>query len=130
MTAPRRPFIIQALAGLLTFYAMAGAWLVMTMANNRDPRFYWIPLVIGGAAFAISAGVAALAVWRIESRAPMMLIICAVIGATLCIAMPAAVRGAMITRDTWLLAIAGGLLFAAFLVLAARYIRLYLRSIG
>ena len=28
------------------------------------------------------------------------------------------------------LAIAGGLLFAAFLLLAARYIRLYLRSIG
>jgi hypothetical protein len=130
MTASRRPFIVQALAGLLTFYAMAGAWLAMTMANNRDPRFHWIPLVIGGAAFAISAGVAALTVWRIESRAPIMLIICAVIGATLCIAMPAAVRGAMITRDTWLLAIAGGLLFAAFLLLAARYIRLYLRSIG
>lgn len=130
MNVRRRPFVVQALAGLLTFYAMAGAWLAMTMANNRDPRFYWLPLVIGGVAFAISAGVAALAVWRIESRAPMVLIICAVIGATLCIAMPAAVRGAVISRDTWLAAIAGGLLFGAFLLLAARYIRLYLRSTG
>lgn len=130
MNVRRRPFVVQALAGLLTFYAMAGAWLAMTMANNRDPRFHWLPLVIGGVAFAISAGVAALAVWRIESRAPMVLIICAVIGATLCIAMPAAVRGAVISRDTWLAAIAGGLLFGAFLLLAARYIRLYLRSTG
>jgi hypothetical protein len=130
MTAQRRPFIVQALAGLLTFYAMAGAWLAMTMGTTRDPRFYWVPLVIGGAAFAISAGIAALAVWRLEARAPLTLMICAVVGATLCTAMPAAVRGAMITRDTWLLAIAGGLLFAAFLLLAARYVRLYLRSIG
>ena len=130
MSAPRRPILAQALAGLLTFYAMAGVWLAMTMATNRDPRFHWLPLVVGGAAFAISAGAAALAVWRMESRAPMMLVICAVLGSTLCIAMPAAVRGAVISRDTWLAAIAGGLLFAAFLLLAARYIRLHLRSMG
>ena len=131
MTAPRRrPFIIQALAGLLTFYAMAGVWLAMTMGSNRDPRFHWIALVVGGAAFALSAGVAALAVLRLERRGPLMLVICAAIGAALCIGMPAAVRDGAITRDMWLASIAGGLLFAAFLLLAARFVRLYLRSIG
>ena len=129
MSARRRPFLMQTLAALLTMYAMAGVWLAMTMGTARDSRFHWLPLVIGGGAFAISAGLAALAVWRVETRAPKLLIICAVIGATLCMAMPAAVRGVVIGRDTWMAAIAGGLLFAAFLLLAARYIRLYLRSI-
>jgi hypothetical protein len=130
MTARGRPFLMQTLAALLTLYAMAGVWLALTMATARDTRFHWVPLAIGGAAFAVSAGIAALAVWRIEPRAPKLLIICAAVGATLCIAMPAAVRGTVIGRDTWMAAIAGGLLFAAFLLLAARYIRLYLRSIG
>ena len=126
MTAARPPFLVQVLAGLLTLYAMAGVWLAMTMAGDRDPRFHWLPLAIGGAAFAISAGAGALAVWRQEPRGPMTLIICAVIGAALCGAMPFAVRDAVISRDTRLVSIAGGLLFAAFLVLAARFIRLSL----
>lgn len=120
----RLPFLIQVLAALLTFYAMAGVWLAMTMVVDRDPRFHWLPLAIGGVAFAASAGVAALATWRREPRAPTMLTLCAAIGAILCIAMPLGVRGAVVTRDSWLVAIAGGLLFAAFLILAARYVRL------
>ena len=131
MTAPpRRPFLMQVLAALLTFYAMTGVWLAMTMLGGRDPRFHWAPLAIGGVAFAISAGAAALSVWRVESRAPMVLTFCAAVGAILCAAMPAAVRGAMATRNIWLSAIGGGLLFAAFLLLAARYIKLYQRSVG
>jgi len=39
------------------------------------------------------------------------------------------VRDAVVTRDMWMAAVAGGLLFAAFLLLAARYIQLYLRTI-
>jgi hypothetical protein len=81
-------------------------------------------LVIGGAAWGISAGMAALAVWRLESRAPVTLLICGAIGAALCIAMPMAIRGETVSRDTWMVAIAGGLLFAAFLMLAARYMRM------
>ena len=123
-----RPMLVQGLAALLTFYAMSGVWLALTMATNRDPRFHWIPLTIGGAAFAASAGTAALAVWRQSARGPSALVICGVIGATLCAAMPMAVRGAPIGREGWLLAIGGGLLFAAFLLLAARFIRMYLRS--
>jgi hypothetical protein len=128
MKATRPPFLVQVLAVLLTFYAMAGVWLAMTMAGDRDPRFHWLPLAIGGAAFAISAGVGALAVWRQEPRGPLTLIACAIIGATLCGAMPFAVRDTVVSRDTRLVSIAGGLLFAAFLVLAARFIRLSLRS--
>jgi hypothetical protein len=124
----RPPFLVQVLAALLTFYAMAGVWLAMTMASDRDPRFHWLPLAIAGTAFAISAGVGALAVWRQERRGPMTLIVCAVIGATLCGAMPFAVRDSVVSRDTRLVSVAGGLLFAAFLVLAARFIRLSLRS--
>ena len=128
--APRRPFLMQVLAALLTFYAMTGVWLAMTMVGNRDERFYWLPLIAGGVVFAIASGASALAVWRMESRAPSVLIVCAVIGSVLCTAMPAAVRGAVVTRNVWYSAIAGGLLFAAFLLLAARYVRLYLRSVG
>jgi hypothetical protein len=125
-----RPFLIQALAGLLTFYAMAGAWLAMMLGSTRDPRLHWAPLAVGGAVFALSAGGAALAVWRQQPRAPMMLTACAVIGAALCAAMPLAVRGVESDRATWVGAVGGGLLFAAFLLLAARYIQLYLRSRG
>lgn len=128
--APRRPFLMQILAALLTFYAMTGVWLAMTMVGSRDERFHWLPLIVGGIAFAIASGASALAVWRMEARAPRVLIACAVIGAALCTAMPAAVRGAAVTRNVWFSAIAGGLLFAAFLLLAARYVRLYLRSVG
>ena len=128
MSEKPRAFLLQTLAALLTFYAMAGVWLALTMVGNRDPRFHWIALATGGAAFAISAGLAALAVWRQEARAPLVLVACAVIGATLCIAMPLGVRGAVVTREMWTAAVAGGVLFAAFLLLAARYIQMYLRT--
>src|SRR5688500_19494200 len=88
MAQASRPFLLQVLAGLLTFYAMAGVWLAMTMGTDRDPRYHWIPLVLGGAAFGISAGIAALAVWRREPRAPAALVACGAIRAVLCIAMP------------------------------------------
>ena len=121
-----RPLLFQVLAGLLTFYAMAGVWLAMVMATTRNEAFHWLPLALGGAAFAVSAGMAALAVWNQERRAPLALTVCGLVGATLCAVMPAAARGAPITRDTWMVAIAGGMLFAAFLLLAARYVRITL----
>ena len=128
--SPRRPLLMQILAALLTFYAMTGMWLAMTMVGSRDERFHWLPLIVGGVTFAIASGASALAVWRMESRAPTVLIVCGIIGAVLCVAMPAAVRGAVVTKNVWFSAIAGGLLFGAFLLLAARYVSLYLRSLG
>lgn len=123
---PGRPVLFQVLAGLLTFYAMAGVWLAMVMASARNEAFHWLPLAVGGAAFALSAGIAALSVWNEERRAPVALMTCGIGGAVLCSVMPAAVRGVPIARDTWLVALAGGLLFAAFLTLAARYVRMTL----
>jgi len=120
--------LFQVLAGLLTFYAMAGVWLGMVMATARNDAFHWLPLTLGGAAFALSAGIAALAVWNRERRAPLALTVCAAVGATLCAAMPAAARGVPVARDTWLVAVAGGLLFAAFLLIAAKYVRTTLGS--
>ena len=118
--------LFQVLAGLLTFYAMAGVWLAMVMGTARNEAFHWLPLTAGGLAFALSAGTAALAVWNQERRAPLALSICALVGATLCSVMPAAARGEHVPRDTWMLAIGGGLLFAAFLLLAAKYVRMAL----
>ena len=123
---PGRPVLFQVLAGLLTFYAMAGVWLALVMGTARNDAFHWLPLTVGGAAFAFSAGVAALAVWNRERRAPVALTACAIVGAALCGTMPAAARGVPVPRDTWMVAIAGGLLFAAFLLLAARYVRMVL----
>jgi hypothetical protein len=107
---------------------MSGVWLAMVMGTARNEAFHWLPLTLGGIAFAASAGMAALAVWNQERRAPMALTVCAFVGATLCAAMPAAARNVPIARNTWLVAIAGALLFAAFLLLAARYVRLTLAS--
>ena len=123
---PGRPVLFQVLAGLLTFYAMAGVWLAMTMGSARNEAFHWLPLTAGGAAFALSAGMAALAVWNREPRAPLALTICAAVGAILCSLMPAAARGMTVPRETWMAAIGGGLLFATFLLLAAKYVRMSL----
>ena len=121
--ARARVVLMRGLAALLTFYAMAGVWLAVTMGTARDPRLHWVPLVVGGTAFAASAGVAALAVWRLEPKASTALIVCGVVGAALCSAMPLAVRGAQVDRNTWLVAVGGGLLFATFLLLASRFVR-------
>ena len=122
--------LFQILAGLLTFYAMAGVWLAMVMATARNEAFHWLPLALGGGAFALSAGVAALEVWNQARRAPLALTVCGIVGAVLCSVMPAAARGVPIAGDTWMVAIGGGLLFAAFLLLAARYVRMTLGSGG
>jgi hypothetical protein len=122
--------LFQVLAALLTFYAMAGVWLAMVMGTARNEAFHWLLLTIAGIAFALSAGTAAIAVWNQERRAPLALTICGIVGASLCVAMPAAARDLPIARDTWMVAVGGGLLFAAFLLLAARYVRITLDSRG
>ena len=130
MTLPRRPFAFQLLSSLLTCYAMAGALLAMLMLRDRDPRLHWSALAIGGVAFALSAGIAAIAVWRQEARAPRALLACGAMGASLCIGLPFAAPGQPIGRDTWTASIVGGLLFAAFLLLASRYVGKRLASKG
>ena len=121
----RRPFGIQLLAAVLTLYAMAGVLLAATMAAERPPQVRWAAVAAAGALFAFGAGSAALAVWRLDRGAPRWVLGCGVLGLALCVALPASApldavadRGAL-----WQSALAGGVLFLAFLTVAAWYVR-------
>ena len=120
----RRPFGIQLLAALLTFYAMSGVLLALTAATTRAPGLRWPLVAAAGALFALSAGSAALATWRLERRAPALLRACGLVGLGACLAMPLALGGAAgDARSIWRAAIAGGVLFLLFLLLVAHYVR-------
>jgi len=125
---PTRPVGIQLLAVLLSCYAMGGFALALRMVGDRDPRIRWQLVGAAGAAFAVSAGVAALSVWRLERRSPPALIVCGVLGAALCLAIPAAAPPAVVTRQTWWASAGGGALFVGFLLLTAWYVRRELRA--
>ena len=124
---PRRPFGIQALAVLLSCYAMGGFFLVIRVVGDRDPRVRWPWLVTASLAFAVSAGFAGLSVWRLERRAPAAVTACGVLGLALCLTIPASAAAGMVTSDTWRAALLAGALFAGFLLLAAWYVR---RQVG
>jgi hypothetical protein len=123
-TRPRRPFGVQALALLLTIYAMGAVYIVAAVASNRSAVPRWELVAAGSALFAASAGVAAGAVWQLTATAPRWLIVCAACGAVLCLAMGAARDAIDASTDVWRAAITGAILFVAFLALAARYVRL------
>jgi hypothetical protein len=108
---------------------MGGFLLSAAMISGRDPRFHWAALASVGALFAIVTGSAALATWRLERRAPALMLACGVCGAGLMAAIPAASPlppGA--ARDAWQAAVLGGVLFLAFMVVAAAYLRAWLRT--
>ena len=86
-----RPIGIQLLAALLTIYTMAGFLLAIRMVTERDDRYRWEVIVAAAVAFAIGSGAATLAVWRIEKRAPLLLVACGALGSVLCLSLPAAV---------------------------------------
>lgn len=117
------------IATLLAFYAMGGILLAAAMISGRDPRFRWAALAAAAALFAIVAGSAALATWRLERRAPAWAIACGICGAALMAFIPVASRlpsGAL--HDAWRAAAFGGVLFLAFMFVAAVYLRAWLRS--
>ena len=123
-----RPIGIQLLAALLTVYTMAGFLLAIRTLFERDDRYRWWLIVAAGAAFALASGVATLAVWRVEKRAPLLLVACGALGSALCLALPAAVPGAALAPGMWRAAIQGAVLILAFLSLAAWYVRNVLRA--
>ena len=118
-----RPIGIQLLAALLTIYTMAGFLLAMRMVIERDARYRWWLIAIAAATFAVASGVTTLAVWRIEKRAPWLLVACGALGSALCLALPAAVPDGSLAPGMWRAAIQGALLILAFLLLAAWYVR-------
>jgi peptidoglycan/LPS O-acetylase OafA/YrhL len=118
-----RPIGIQLLAALLAIYTMAGFLLAIRMVMERDDRYRWWLIAVAAGAFAVGSGVTTLAVWRVEKRAPWLLVACGVLGSALCISLPAAVPDASPAPGMWRAAIQGAVLILAFLLLAAWYVR-------
>jgi hypothetical protein len=123
VTPLNRPIGIQLLAALLTTYTMAGFILALRMGIERDERYRWWLIAIAASAFAIASGVTTLAVWRVEKRAPWLLVTCGALGSALCLALPAAVPDTSLQPGMWRAAIQGAVLILAFLLLAAWYVR-------
>jgi hypothetical protein len=123
-----RPIGIQLLAALLTVYTMAGFLLAIRTLIERDDRYRWWLIVAAGVAFALASGVATLAVWHVEKRAPLLLVACGALGSALCLALPAAVPGAALAPGMWRAAIQGAVLIFVFLSLAAWYVRNVVRA--
>ena len=123
-----RPIGIQLLAALLTLYTMAGFLLAIRMLIERDDQYRWWLIVAAAAAFALASGAATLGVWRVEKRAPLLLVACGALGSALCLALPAAVSGVALAPGMWRAAIQGAVLIFAFLSLAAWYVRNVIRA--
>lgn len=132
MTTPRdgharglvkRPFGMQLLAALLTLYAMSGVLLATSAATMRAPGLRWQIVAAAGALFALSAGSSALAVWRLEPRAPALLRACGLVGLGACLVMPLAVPPTADAGPVWRAAVVGGVLFLLFLLLVAEYVK-------
>jgi len=123
-----RPIGIQLLAGLLTLYTMAGFLLAIRTMVERDDRYLWWLIVAAAVAFALASGAATLGVWRVEKRAPLLLVACGALGSALCLALPAAVPSADLAPGMWRSAIQGAVFIFAFLALAAWYVRNVVRA--
>ena len=121
-----RPLGIQLLSALLTIYTMAGFLLAIFMV--KDERYRWWIVIAASAAFALGSGAATLAVWRVERRAPLLLVACGVLGSALCLALPTAAPADMLPPGLWRAAIQGAVLILAFLLLAAWYVRNVVRA--
>ena len=126
----KKPIGIQLLAALLTIYTMAGFLLALRMVTEQDERYRWWMIVAAAAAFAIASGAATLAVWRVETRAPLLLVGCGALGSILCLALPAPVPAEALAPGMWRGAIQGAVLILAFLLLAAWYVRNVVRRIA
>jgi hypothetical protein len=119
---------MQLLAALLTVYTMAGFLLALRMVIEHDDRYRWWLVAVAAIAFAVAAGAATLAVWRVERSGPILLLVCGIVGSALCIALPAAAPADALAPGMWRAAIQGAVLIFAFLALAAWYVRNVVRA--
>lgn len=117
------------IAVLLALYAMGGVLLASMMVVDRDPRFQWGALAAAAALFALVAGSAALTTWRIERRAPAWALASGICGAGLMTVIPLASElPPDAAHDVWRAAALGGVLFLIFMMVAAAYLRAWLRA--
>jgi hypothetical protein len=123
-----RPLTVQLIAAVVTFYALCGFLLAAVMASSRDPRLRWELLFVAGAALGLSAGAAALASWRLERKAPALLVTCGLVGAAVCLALPASAPPIAATAAMWRASALGAALFLTFLLLAALHVRQVVRE--
>jgi len=124
---PRRRGITL-LAALLTVYTMAGFLLALRVWSAKDERYRWWLIAAAALAFALASGVTTLAVWRVEKRAPALLVACGVLGSALCLALPAAAPAESLAPGMWRSAIQGAVLIFLFLLVAAWYVRNVVRA--
>lgn len=108
---------------------MAGVLLAAAVFSGRDPRFRWSVLAGAAALFAVVAGSSALATWRLERRAFAWLIACGLCGAGLMLVIPLTTElPPDASHAAWRAAAIGGVLFLAFMLVAAAYLRAWLRA--
>ena len=118
-----RPLGIQLLAALLTIYTMGGFLLALRVSTGQDERYRWWLIAGTAVAFAVACGATTLAVWRVQRKAPWLLVACGTLGSLLCLSLPAAVESSALAPGMWRAAIQGAVLILAFLLLAAWYVR-------
>ena len=123
-----RPLGIQLLAALLTIYTMGGFVLALRVSTSQDERYRWWLIAGAAVAFAVACGATTLAVWRIEKKAPWLLVACGSLGSILCLTLPAAAPAESLPAGMWRAAIQGAGLILAFLLLAAWYVRNVVRA--
>ncbi|HUQ83649.1 MAG TPA: hypothetical protein VM076_21030 [Gemmatimonadaceae bacterium] len=125
---PTRRRGITLLAALLTIYTMAGFLLALRVWTEQDERYRWWLIATAALAFAVASGVTTLAVWRVERKAPALLVVCGALGSALCLALPAAAPADTLAPGMWRSAIQGAVLILVFLLLAAWYVRNVVRG--
>lgn len=118
---------MQILASLLAVYAMGGIFITLTVARAGDARVEARPILIGSVVFALSAGLAAQGVWRLERRAAAWVGLCGVCGAVFCILLALAAPPEL-SGSIWPPAILGAVMFLAFLMFAAVYVHRTVRG--
>lgn len=123
-----RPLGIQLLAALLTIYTMGGFVLALRVSTAQDERYRWWLIAGASVAFAVACGATTLAVWRLDRKAPWLLIACGSLGSILFLTLPAAASSESPPPATWRAAIQGAVLILAFLLLAAWYVRNVVRA--
>lgn len=108
---------------------MGGVLILVAIFAGRDPRFQWGALMAAAALFTVAAGSAALTTWRLERRAPAWVVACGLSGAGLMALIPAVSElPPEAAHDARRAAVLGGVLFLAFMVVAAAYLRAWLRA--